>query len=85
VVTDLSGRRVVNATVIARNRGTNVELRRPSDSGGSYKFTLPMGSYDLTVERQGFERAVRENIAVFIGGTGELDFSLRNGRTSDDR
>jgi hypothetical protein len=41
-----------------------------------YRFALPMGTYDVTVERQGFHKAVRSNVMVLIGGTGEWDFSL---------
>jgi hypothetical protein len=41
-----------------------------------YRLALPMGKYDVTVERQGFSKAVRNNVRVLIGGTGEWDFSL---------
>lgn len=76
VVTGPLGRRVVGATVTARNRRTNAEFRQPSDGRGMYRFALPMGTYDVTVERQGFHKAVRSNVMVLIGGTGEWDFSL---------
>jgi hypothetical protein len=78
VITDPGGRRVVNATVIARNRSTNVEHRSSSDKWGCYTLTsLPVGSYDLTVEKQGFKKAVRENIELIVGATGKVDFSLK--------
>jgi hypothetical protein len=41
-----------------------------------YSFALPMGTYDITVERQGFSAAVRNDVTILIGGTGEWDFSL---------
>ena len=40
-----------------------------------YSFALPMGTYDITVERWGFSKAVRNNVWVLIGGTGEWDIS----------
>ena len=60
----------------AKNRRTNAEFRQPSNGRGMYTLALPMGKYDVTVERQGFSKAVRNNVRVLIGGTGEWDFSL---------
>ena len=78
VITDPSGSRVANATVIARNRSTNAEYRSFSDAWGCYKFdSLPVGSYDLTVDAPGFKKAVRENIELIVGATWQQDFSLK--------
>lgn len=79
VITGPDGRRLVDATVTARNQRTNTEYRQPSDGRGMYRLALPMGTYDLTVERQGFSKAVQINVTVLIGGTGEWDFSLLKG------
>jgi carboxypeptidase family protein len=77
-ITDPGGGRVVNATVIARNKNTHVEYRSFSDTSGRYKFeSLPLGSYDLTVDAPGFKKAVRENIELIVGATEQQDFSLK--------
>ena len=78
VITNPNGRRVVNAAVAARNQSTNVVYHAASDRWGTFTFTeLPLGTYDLTVDAQGFKEAVRKNVLLWIGGTGEQEFSLK--------
>jgi hypothetical protein len=76
VVSGPDGKRLVGTTVTAWNRRTNAEFRKLSDGRGMCRFSFPMGAYDVTVEQQGFSKAVRNDIRVFIGGTGELYISL---------
>jgi Carboxypeptidase regulatory-like domain len=77
-ITGPDGSGIAGAIVTARNRRTGAKSRQTSDARGAYGFVLPMGSYEIAVERQGFETAVRKNVVVLIGGTGEFDFSLPN-------
>jgi hypothetical protein len=44
----------------------------------AHSYRLPMGKYGLTVERQDFKEAVRENIPVGIGGTKAVNFFLES-------
>jgi hypothetical protein len=83
VITDPGGGRVVNAAVTAINRNTNAQYRATSDKWGTFTFTLlPVGAYDFTVDAEGFKKAVRKNIELWVGGTGEVDFSLETSEGS---
>ena len=60
-VTDKSGAVIPDAAVAMRNVATNVFTRTKSNSAGIYFIpALPPGTYDLTVEKDGF-RAFRVN------------------------
>ena len=54
-VADPSGALVPGATLTATNTATGVKFTAQSNSDGIYRFAvLPVGTYDLQVERQGF-------------------------------
>src|SRR4029453_8359355 len=56
LVTDPTGAAVTGANVTAKNLATNVDMSTTTDSSGYYTFaSLPVGSYTLTVEVQGFK------------------------------
>jgi hypothetical protein len=77
MIRNRSGSVVAHASVTARNDRTQVEYRSSSDAWGVYNLPrLPMGSYDLTVERRGFKTAVRSNIGLMVGEGLEENFSL---------
>ena len=62
-LTDPTGASVTNASVTVKNKATSVESAAMSDSSGYYTFaSLPVGTYTLQVELQGFKKAVREDI-----------------------
>lgn len=49
-----------------------------SDGAGAYRFpSLPPGIYTVTLDLQGFQTVVRENVAVVVGQTTPLDMSMR--------
>lgn len=55
IVTDSSGAVVAGASVTAHNLDTGVSTAAKTDSAGSYRIDyLPIGSYSLTFEAQGF-------------------------------
>src|SRR5262245_35027866 len=59
VVKDTTGAVVPNATVTARNPGTNISRNTTSDDGGSYRIVgLTPGDYEITVEAANFKKAV---------------------------
>jgi hypothetical protein len=75
-IQDPSGGVVPNAAVVARNVDTGVETRATSTNAGSYTFpSLPVGTYELSVEAPGFSRAVR-SIRLNVGGQARLDIPL---------
>ncbi|CAN5634775.1 hypothetical protein BH24ACI2_BH24ACI2_02730 [soil metagenome] len=58
-VTDTSGAAVPAATVTLTNEGTNASLTTQTSNSGSYSFDLlPVGTYTISVERQGFKKFV---------------------------
>src|SRR5215471_15742629 len=84
LILDPNGAAVVNATVKAKNKATNVEQSVTTDSSGYYTFaSLPIGTYTLTVETQGFKRAVREQVDLEVGQRARLDFNLEVGAVNE--
>src|SRR5437016_3494906 len=80
LVTDPTGAAVAGAAVTAKNRATNVDTSATTDSSGYYTFpSLPVGSYTLTVEVQGFKKTVQENVALEVGQKARIDFALSVG------
>src|SRR3954447_26887514 len=57
-VSDPSGAVVPNASVTIHNQQTSQARVGKTDAGGGYEFTfLPIGSYSLSVEAAGFQKA----------------------------
>ncbi|HTV54153.1 MAG TPA: carboxypeptidase-like regulatory domain-containing protein [Terriglobia bacterium] len=77
VIRNWTGSAVAHASVIAKNERTKTEYRSSSDAWGVYNLPhLPMGAYDLTVERRGFKEANCTNVVLAPGAGREEDFSL---------
>src|SRR5436305_13981807 len=54
-ITDPTGAGVPDATVSATNRATTAVRSATTDSSGTYSIpNVPVGTYDITVERTGF-------------------------------
>ncbi len=84
LVTDSSGAVVPNAAVVVRNRATSTENSTTTDGSGYYNFaSLPVGTYTVTVEIQGFKKAVQENAKLEIGQKARLDVGLEVGAVSE--
>jgi Carboxypeptidase regulatory-like domain len=82
-VRDTSGAVVVGATITLRNSQTNIARTLKSDKDGNYLFTfIPIGTYELTVVQQGFDKYVRRGITLEINQNAHLDVPLRIGTTS---
>src|SRR5689334_3254880 len=64
-VTDNTGSVVPGAKLTAVNTGTGAESRVESDAEGRAQFLLlRAGTYNITVEQQGFDKLVRQNVIV---------------------
>jgi hypothetical protein len=75
-VYDPSGAVVANATVILKNAASGDVRRSATNSDGYYSFSsVPTGSYSLTVEAAGFQKAVTEGIE--LTGAASLSFPIR--------
>ncbi|MBI3681219.1 MAG: TonB-dependent receptor [Acidobacteria bacterium] len=79
-VTDPNSAAVPAARVVARNTSTGVQTETVSSDAGLYVFgVLPVGPYELTVEKTGFKKLTRGGIEVRIAQRQELDLKLEIG------
>src|SRR5579863_2151741 len=64
---DPSGAAVPDARISMKNTGTSATLNTASDSQGRYTVPdLPIGVYDMTVAKTGFQTAVRAGVVVTV-------------------
>src|SRR5262249_4670799 len=82
-VTDASGAVVPDATVRAVNVATGVATSTITTAAGLYDImSLRPAAYRIEVEKTGFKKLVRENVAVPVGVIVGLDLSLELGQTT---
>src|SRR5712692_490250 len=76
-VKDPSGAVVVDAEITLKNSNTNVARTTTSNKDGDYLFTLvPIGTYELTVEQQGFNKYVQKGITLEVNQNAKVDVAL---------
>jgi hypothetical protein len=79
-ITDQSGATVADATVQATEADTGVSQVRESTGRGYYMFPgLPVGSYTVTVSKNGFATRVVNNVVIRVGEDHGLDVQLAIG------
>src|SRR3984893_9012812 len=82
-ITDASGAIVQGATVKARAVATNLELTAASKSAGSFRIAdLPIGTYEVTFTKDGFQTAVYPQIIVQGSRTSTVNAKLKPGAVS---
>ncbi len=82
-VTDSSGGAVAGAKVTIRNLGTDVSTEATTNDSGNYvALQLAPGSYEVTVEKQGFNQVVQQNVTVTVGLSARVDATLAPGEVS---
>ena len=79
-VTDSSGAAIAHATVTATDteRGTTLPVVTNSD-GVYYLPRVPVGTYNVKVEQQGFQSAQHSGITLVLNQTARLDVELQIG------
>ncbi len=83
-VTDASGAVIGGATVTLTNEGTSASLSTTVGSDGGYKFTpVRIGSYKVTATSQGFQTTEQRNIAVNVGSSVVVNFTLKPGQVTE--
>jgi hypothetical protein len=83
-VSDASGAVLPGATVTIVNTGTGLTVTQVTDANGTYTATnLPVGSYVLTAELQGFRRAQRTGLQLGADGRLTADFALEVGQLTE--
>ncbi|MFN7999066.1 MAG: carboxypeptidase regulatory-like domain-containing protein [Bryobacteraceae bacterium] len=82
-VSDPSGASVADARVTVRNTETGLQKETPSGLNGAFTFTaLPVGHYQLTVEKAGFTRYVQSGIILVLDQTANVPVRLNVGDIS---
>ena len=84
-ITDPSGAVVPSARVSVKNVQTGFTLSLVTDNDGRYVApSLPIGAYEIQVQAQGFETAVRQNINLAVGEQREVNVVLTVGQMSQE-
>jgi outer membrane receptor protein involved in Fe transport len=82
-VKDPTGAVVVGAEITLRNTNTNITHKAKTNKDGIYLFTLvPIGTYELTIEHQGFGKYVQKGITLEINQNARQDVTLQVGTSS---
>ncbi|MEG9435739.1 carboxypeptidase regulatory-like domain-containing protein [Edaphobacter sp. HDX4] len=77
VVSDPSGAALSDATVIIHNEETGNERKLVTGSNGRFSApSIPIGTYTISVQHDGFSTQRRTDIPLTIGQSKELDFPL---------
>ena len=77
-IVDDQGAAVPGATVTVKNPATGFTRTDVSDGEGIFRLTaLPVGTYDLITELQGFSKVENKGIVVNVGQTLALNFTLK--------
>ncbi len=83
-VRDSTGAVVPNASVTARNPGTNVTRNATTNDEGFYRIiNVPPGDYEITVEAPNFKKAVLTKVTVTIGQAADIDVQLEPGQITE--
>jgi hypothetical protein len=83
-VTDPGGASVAGATITVTNTATGAERSGISSSTGTFDFqALQPGTYKITVEAQGFKRAVSTDVTVSVGQPAQVNIPLEIGLASE--
>src|SRR5581483_5329492 len=84
MVTDPAGARVGGAKVTVTNTATNQSTSVVTDASGDYTADLlRIGTYSVTVEKQGFQKAVTPKVDVGVNQTARVDIALRIGSAAE--
>jgi Carboxypeptidase regulatory-like domain/TonB-dependent Receptor Plug Domain len=79
-ITDPSGAVVAGATVTVQNTGTGLSYTVESGSTGDYLFpALPVGTYELTVTKSGFQTYVQGGIVLTVNQAATQPVTLKVG------
>jgi Carboxypeptidase regulatory-like domain/TonB-dependent Receptor Plug Domain/TonB dependent receptor len=83
-ITDPSGAAVPAAGVMVRNTATDVTFSTTSQAGGEYLFpALPVGTYELTVTKSGFETYVQSGIVLTVNQAATQAVVLKVGAVAE--
>ena len=79
-VKDMSGAALTGASVTVKHVETGLVRSVQADANGSYSVTsLPVGEYEITAEKMGFRREVRNGITLAVAQQALVDLTLQVG------
>jgi hypothetical protein len=79
-IMDPAGARVIGADITLRNTQTGDVVTTKSGDDGAYHFAFLLpGNYTITVEKAGFQKAIREGIRLEVAERGVVDIALAVG------
>jgi hypothetical protein len=82
--TDASGAAVPGARVLARNLQTGTQRSTVTGETGDYTIPLlPIGTYEISVEKEGFKKYVRTGILLEVDQHARVDLQLQVGAASE--
>ena len=82
-VGDQSGSAITDARVTVTNQDTNVAVSTTASSAGTYVFpNLLVGTYQVTVEKDGFKKAIQRDVTVESNQIAEAKIALELGAVS---
>src|SRR5258706_268370 len=82
-VVDASGAGVPGATVVITNKSTAVSTTLQTDEGGHFvALYLSPGFYNVSIEKEGFQKQMLEDTAVTVGTTTTLHPHLTVGKVA---
>jgi len=83
-VVDEQGAAIPGASVTAKSAATGFTRTETSDATGLYRLAaLPVGTYDVTIELQGFKTVSKKAIDVNVAQTQTVDFTLAVGAMAE--
>ncbi len=83
-VSDPNGAVVAGATVLVKNRATNVSQTVSTNSEGAFSVPfLQPGVYDVSVSSSGFKKSLRESLTVAVDDRLSIDFTLEIGADAE--
>src|SRR5258708_4020303 len=78
VVTDTASAPVAQAAVNVKNLETDVVRTASTDEAGRYLvLALPVGRYEVSISKSGFQDAVRSGISLVVGQEASVDLRLQ--------
>ena len=77
-VQDANGAAVSSATVTLKNIGTGISSTTTTDANGDYQFVnVKIGTFQVTVEANGFSRTVAESVVLTVSARQRVDLTLQ--------
>ncbi len=84
-ITDPAGAALAGATVTLRNVETGIQRNQASDNEGRYAVpSVPVGTYSLKVQKEGFATQERTGIVLTVGQSAKVDVALAVGEVQQE-